>query len=108
VRALETAAAERGALAPGAGRTALFIHPPFRFRVVDAMLTNFHLPMSSLLMMVCALADDLGGAKNGGAGRELILSAYREAVRREYRFYSFGDCMLVLGARKEANRPRPQ
>ncbi len=84
VRILETAAAS-GELAPFAGWTDLFITPGFRFRVVDAMITNFHLPRSTLLMLVSAFA-----------GRELILRAYQEAIRRRYRFYSFGDAMLLL------------
>jgi S-adenosylmethionine:tRNA ribosyltransferase-isomerase len=85
VRALETAAAGDGAVAAGSGRTDIFIHPPYAFRAVDALLTNFHLPRSTLLMMVCAFA-----------GRETVLAAYAEAVRREYRFYSYGDCMLIV------------
>jgi len=89
VRALETAAerAERsGESLPAAeGWTDLFIHPPFPFRTVDAVVTNFHLPRSSLLMLVCALG-----------GRDLILHAYGEAVRSGYRFYSYGDAMLVI------------
>jgi len=94
VRTLEGAAAaaavEAGeAPAPvpvpeGAGSTSLFIYPGFRFRVVDALLTNFHLPRSTLLMLVCAFA-----------GRERVLAAYAEAVREGYRFYSYGDAMLV-------------
>jgi S-adenosylmethionine:tRNA ribosyltransferase-isomerase len=67
------------------GETDLFIYPPFTFRVVDALLTNFHLPRSTLLMLVSAFA-----------GREFILRAYEEAVREHYRFYSYGDCMLIL------------
>ena len=67
------------------GETDLFIYPPFTFRVVDALLTNFHLPRSTLLMLVSAFA-----------GREFILRAYEEAVRKRYRFYSYGDCMLIL------------
>lgn len=72
---------------PGAvsGWTDLFIRPPFEFRVVDALITNFHLPRSTLLMLACAFA-----------GRERVLSAYGEAIRRGYRFYSYGDAMLVL------------
>lgn len=85
VRTLETAAAEHGSVVPCSGRSSLFIYPPYSFKVVDAMLTNFHLPKSTLIMMVCALA-----------GRELILRAYEEAVKEKYRFYSYGDCMLIL------------
>ncbi len=86
VRTLEhVAALHDGRIVPGTGRVNLFIRPGFRFRVVDMMLTNFHLPRSTLLMMVSALA-----------GRDPILAAYREAVGRRYRFYSYGDCMLIL------------
>jgi len=67
------------------GETDLFIYPPFTFRIVDALLTNFHLPRSTLLMLVSAFA-----------GREFILRAYEEAVRERYRFFSYGDCMLIL------------
>jgi S-adenosylmethionine:tRNA ribosyltransferase-isomerase len=84
-RALETAVrAGGGRVEPGKARTDLFIYPGFEFRVVGALLTNFHLPRSSLLMLVAAFA-----------GRELVLETYREAVARGYRFYSYGDAMLV-------------
>jgi len=85
VRTLESAADEHGRITASTGRTALFIHPPYAFRAVDVMLTNFHLPRSTLLMMVSALA-----------GAELIRNAYAEAIRERYRFYSYGDCMLIL------------
>ena len=85
VRTLESVADENGVVRPARGRSSLFIVPPYRFRAVDAMLTNFHLPRSTLLMMVSALA-----------GREKILRAYEEAVREKYRFYSYGDCMLIV------------
>jgi S-adenosylmethionine:tRNA ribosyltransferase-isomerase len=85
VRTLETAATEDGTVTAGEGRSAIFLFPPYRFRVVDAMLTNFHLPRSTPLAMVCALA-----------GRDRILAAYREAIREGYRFYSYGDAMLIL------------
>lgn len=85
VRTLETVAGPGGEVRPGEGWTDLFIYPGYRFRVVDALVTNFHLPRSSLLVLVCALA-----------GRERVLAAYREAVRERYRFYSFGDAMLIL------------
>ena len=84
-RALESAAAEGGRVRAGRFATDLFIFPGHRFRVVDALLTNFHLPRSSLLMLVAAFA-----------GRELILEAYREAVGRRLHFYSYGDAMLIL------------
>ncbi|MBP7829113.1 MAG: tRNA preQ1(34) S-adenosylmethionine ribosyltransferase-isomerase QueA [Kiritimatiellae bacterium] len=85
VRTLEAVAAERGGVVPCSGRTDLFIRPPFEFKVTDAMLTNFHLPRSTLLMLVSAFG-----------GRELVLRAYREAVEQGYRFYSYGDCMLLV------------
>lgn len=89
VRLLEHAASlcrEEGAvLSPGSGWADLFILPGHRFRVVDALVTNFHLPRSTLLMLVCAFA-----------GRDLVFRAYQEAVEQRYRFYSFGDCMLIL------------
>jgi S-adenosylmethionine:tRNA ribosyltransferase-isomerase len=78
-------AATRIAEAHHAGETDIFIHPPHEFRAIDALLTNFHLPQSTLLMLVSALA-----------GRGLILEAYREAVAQRYRFFSYGDCMLIL------------
>lgn len=84
VRALESAAAETGEVRSGRGETGLTITPGFRFRAVDALLTNFHLPRSSLLVLVSAFA-----------GRGLVLDAYRHAVRARYRFYSYGDCMLI-------------
>ena len=74
-----------GEVLPGSGETTLFIHPGHRFQLVDGMVTNFHLPRSSLLMLVCALA-----------GRDRVLEAYREAVERAYHFYSYGDAMLIL------------
>ncbi|EAR21183.1 tRNA preQ1(34) S-adenosylmethionine ribosyltransferase-isomerase QueA [Nitrococcus mobilis] len=90
VRALETAA-RSGALQPYRGETDLFIYPGYRFRTVDALITNFHLPGSSLLMLVCAFA-----------GREPVLSAYRHAVAARYRFYSYGDAMFIHPAQSEA------
>ena len=99
VRVLETAARAGGTTSvssqksrnatervpPMSGETDIFIYPPFEFRIVDALLTNFHLPRSTLLMLVSAFA-----------GREFILRAYDEAIREHYRFYSYGDCMLIL------------
>jgi S-adenosylmethionine:tRNA ribosyltransferase-isomerase len=86
VRTLESvAAANDGRVVETVGSSAIYIYPPYRFLATDAMLTNFHLPQSTLLMMVSALA-----------GRERILDAYREAVRERYRFFSYGDCMLIL------------
>jgi S-adenosylmethionine:tRNA ribosyltransferase-isomerase len=86
VRTLESvAAAHGGEVVATAGSSTIFIYPPYRFQATDMMLTNFHLPRSTLIMMVAALA-----------GRELILAAYREAVRQRYRFFSYGDCMLIV------------
>ena len=85
VRALETAARTDGKIQPYRGETEMFLTPGFPFKVVDALLTNFHLPRSTLLMLVSALA-----------GTELLRQAYAEAVRERYRFYSYGDAMLIL------------
>jgi S-adenosylmethionine:tRNA ribosyltransferase-isomerase len=84
-RVLESAKRCHGQIVAQTGSTNIFIYPPFHFQVIDALLTNFHLPRSTLLMLVSAFA-----------GREFILQAYEEAIRRQYRFYSYGDCMLVL------------
>lgn len=84
-RTLETVADTQGQVHAGSGRSALFIWPPYPFRAVDMLLTNFHLPRSTLLMLVSALA-----------GPDLIRRAYAEAVRLRYRFYSYGDCMLIV------------
>ena len=84
VRALESAGRDDGTVEAGRGRTGLFIYPGYRFRVVDVLLTNFHLPRSTLLMLVCAFA-----------GKERVLEGYEEAVREGYRFYSYGDAMLM-------------
>ena len=75
----------------GAGKTRIFIYPPYDFRIVDALLTNFHLPRSTLLMLVSAFA-----APRSTHGRDVILSAYAEAIRERYRFFSYGDAMLIL------------
>ena len=92
VRVLESVAARNGGqLVPGAGRTRIFIHPPHAFKIVDALLTNFHLPRSTLLMLACAFA-----APGETRGREMVLAAYAEAVRERYRFFSYGDAMLIL------------
>ncbi|HNG33938.1 MAG TPA: S-adenosylmethionine:tRNA ribosyltransferase-isomerase, partial [Blastocatellia bacterium] len=85
VRALESAADENGRLRAGNNSTELFIYPGYRFRAVDSLLTNFHLPQSSLLMLVSAFAE-----------KDFILQAYRHAVEQRYRFYSYGDCMLLV------------
>jgi S-adenosylmethionine:tRNA ribosyltransferase-isomerase len=84
VRTLETLMQRFNKIEPGKGVTDIFIYPPFQFRRVNSLLTNFHLPKSTLLMLVAAFA-----------GREFILEAYREAVKERYRFFSYGDCMLI-------------
>lgn len=83
-RVLETVADNDGFVVPSSGETKIFIYPPYKFKIVDALITNFHLPESTLLMLVSALA-----------GRENIMKAYKEAVDNEYRFFSFGDAMLI-------------
>lgn len=84
-RTLEYAVDDKGQLQAGEGGTDLFIYPGFRFRIVDGMITNFHLPSSTLMMLVSAFA-----------GKDFILDAYRRAVREKFRFFSYGDCMLIL------------
>ena len=92
VRSLESAAAD-GTLKPFRGDSRLFIRPGYRFRAVDAMVTNFHLPESTLLMLVCAFA-----------GQERVLAAYRHAVEARYRFFSYGDAMFLTGCDGGARR----
>ena len=84
-RTVESWAGEDGHMEPAAGWTKIFIYPGYRFKVLDGLITNFHLPESTLLMLVSALA-----------GRERILEAYKEAVEEKYRFFSFGDAMLII------------
>ena len=84
-RALESAADDAGELSAGTAESEIFIYPGYRFRTVDVLITNFHLPKSTLLMLVSAFA-----------GREFVLQAYRRAVAERYRFFSYGDCMLIL------------
>jgi S-adenosylmethionine:tRNA ribosyltransferase-isomerase len=93
VRALESAACETGSLRPYQGETGLFITPGHRFKIVEAMLTNFHLPQTTLLMLVSAFA-----------GTEMLRQAYEEAVRMRYRFYSYGDAMLITGGQASPGR----
>lgn len=85
VRALETSASLKGILEKESGRTNLFIYPCYKFKITEGLLTNFHLPKSTLFILVCAFA-----------GRDLIFKAYKEAIEKRYRFYSFGDCMLII------------
>ncbi|NLW02169.1 MAG: tRNA preQ1(34) S-adenosylmethionine ribosyltransferase-isomerase QueA [Clostridiaceae bacterium] len=84
VRVLETAADDQGLVRPGQGETDIFIYPGYRFKVIDALITNFHLPESTLIMLVCAFA-----------GRDFIIEAYKEAIEQRYRFFSFGDAMFI-------------
>jgi S-adenosylmethionine:tRNA ribosyltransferase-isomerase len=84
-RALESFSDGKEGVKPGVGMTSLFIYPPYRFRVIEGLVTNFHLPKSTLIMLVSAFV-----------GKDLLMKAYREAVRRKYRFYSYGDAMLIL------------
>ena len=83
-RTLESAAGEDGILRAGSGWTDIFIYPGYRFKMIDGLITNFHLPESTLLMLVSALA-----------GKDKIMAAYEEAVKQRYRFFSFGDAMLI-------------
>ena len=83
-RTLESATGEDGILKAGSGWTEIFIYPGYRFKMIDGLITNFHLPESTLLMLVSALA-----------GKEHILAAYEEAVKERYRFFSFGDAMII-------------
>ncbi|HEY9062619.1 MAG TPA: tRNA preQ1(34) S-adenosylmethionine ribosyltransferase-isomerase QueA [Pseudobacteroides sp.] len=85
VRVLETVGDEKGRVAPGSGNTSIFIYPGYSFKVVDSIITNFHLPESTLIMLISAFA-----------GRENVLNAYNEAIREKYRFFSFGDAMMIL------------
>jgi S-adenosylmethionine:tRNA ribosyltransferase-isomerase len=84
-RALESFHNGKGRVRPGNGMTSLFIYPPYRFHIMDGLITNFHLPKSTLIMLVSAFA-----------GKELLMKAYHEAIDRKYRFYSYGDAMLIL------------
>lgn len=94
VRVLESVMLKHGRLKECSGWTSLFIYPGFRFKVINALLTNFHLPRSTLIMLVCAFVSE--GVGDITAGREIVLNAYNEAVNERYRFYSYGDCMLII------------
>jgi S-adenosylmethionine:tRNA ribosyltransferase-isomerase len=85
VRVLETAGTDDGRVISGDGWTQIFIYPPYRYKVVDRLVTNFHLPKTTLLAMIFALA-----------GRDLTMKAYEHAIAEKYRFYSYGDAMLIL------------
>ena len=85
MRAVESAVSANGFLKPAEGWTNKFIYPPYEFSLPDAMVTNFHMPKSSLLIMVCAFG-----------GYELVMDAYKKAIKDKYRFYTYGDAMLIL------------
>jgi S-adenosylmethionine:tRNA ribosyltransferase-isomerase len=84
-KALESMSDKEGRVKPGKGFSSLFIYPPYRFRVIDKLITNFHLPKSALIMLASAFA-----------GKDLLAKAYQEAIDKKYRFYSYGDAMLIL------------
>ena len=94
-RTVESAADEEGRVIPGADNTEIFIYPGYKFKVLDGLITNFHLPESTLVMLVSALA-----------GREHVLAAYEEAIRERYRFFSFGDAMYISDGIEFAERSR--
>jgi S-adenosylmethionine:tRNA ribosyltransferase-isomerase len=85
MRAIESSVSTEGFLKPYEGWTNKFIYPPYDFRVANALVTNFHMPMSTLLIMVSAFA-----------GHDFLMEAYKEAIKQEYRFYTYGDAMLIL------------
>ena len=95
-RTMESAATEDGTLIPGSGSTGIFIYPGYRFKLVDCLVTNFHLPKSTLLMLVSALVSYKNPEKGTMYGRDLMLKAYKEAVEQRYRFFSYGDAMIIL------------
>ena len=95
-RTMESAATDEGILKAGSGSTGIFIYPGYRFKLVDRLITNFHLPKSTLLMLVSALASDLHPERDIMSGRDIIISAYKEAVKQKYRFFSYGDAMIIL------------
>ncbi len=92
-RTVESAAGDDGTLKAGCGNTEIFIYPGYRFKVLDCLITNFHLPESTLVMLVSALA-----------GREHVLHAYEEAIRLKYRFFSFGDAMFLTDSFTKDNK----
>ena len=93
IRTLESAATAKGEIAGKSGWTEIFIYPGYEFKIVDAIITNFHLPKSTLIMLISAFA-----------GREFVLKAYRCAVKEKYRFFSFGDAMLLLRSQTQEKR----
>lgn len=101
VRVLESFCDEKGVFHPGKKDVNLFIYPGYRFKAVDGLITNFHLPKSTLLILVSAFADWINPRRSG---THLILDAYREAVKKKYRFYSFGDAMMIVQGKEEARQ----
>jgi S-adenosylmethionine:tRNA ribosyltransferase-isomerase len=97
VRALESGCETGSLVQAGKGWTNKFIYPPYKFKVVDALVTNFHLPKSTLLLLVCAFAGYNGIEATPQQGKELIFKAYKEAIANNYKFYSYGDAMLIIG-----------
>ena len=95
-RTIESAADENGHLKAGSSSTGIFIYPGYRFRLTDCMITNFHLPKSTLLMLVSALAGEGAYADDMMYGRDIVLNAYRTATAEKYRFFSYGDAMFIL------------
>lgn len=95
-RTLETVAGKHGKFCEDSGWTDIFIYPGYTFKAIDGMITNFHLPKSTLIMLISALA-----------GREHVLKAYKEAVNERYRFFSFGDAMLILEGENKHDSDRP-
>ena len=96
VRALESAGGRGRPIANKSGETDLFIYPGYKFKAVDAMITNFHWPRSTLIMLVSAFCQEAIKGKSIFSGRDFIMKAYGEAIKQKYRFYSFGDAMLIL------------
>ncbi len=90
LRVLESIARENTTLNPGSGHTDIFIHPPYEFQIVDGLITNFHLPQSTLLMLISAFATP-----GETSGRDMVLAAYAKAIRKKYRFFSYGDAMFI-------------
>jgi S-adenosylmethionine:tRNA ribosyltransferase-isomerase len=91
VRALETLGTDEGIVSASSGMSGIFIYPPYQFKVPDAIVTNFHLPRSTLLMMISSFMDE-----RSSEGREFLMKCYRHAIESEYRFFSYGDAMLIL------------
>ncbi len=96
VRALETLGVSDGMVSVASGMSRIFIYPPYKFKVPDAIITNFHLPRSTLLMMISAFMDRESLHEQASVGREFLLKCYRHAIESEYRFFSYGDAMIIV------------